>query len=235
MHTPVRASQAPAGKLTPFSPLTHRQRGSGTQVLKVTQPEPRYPPVPSTLPRVEPPLRVLSPWPKWPRPAQSRTAPRNMLNPNAVSERDPLNLAPPAGPTQRRRPFRRAHPLACGPSGPRLSALQAARLPVTAKSPAQTHHWPACSLRRCCAPSSGGGWGTRGSERKCGRAGFRGRWCDVSRAWRSRKSRQSRPQSPAPAGLLSRCRHARLLHHFLEGRARALVFPGRERLLHRAR
>lgn len=35
--------------------------------------------------------------------------------------------------------------------------------------------------------------------------------------------------------LLSRCRHARLLHHFLQGRACALVLPGRERLMHRAR
>ena len=34
--------------------------------------------------------------------------------------------------------------------------------------------------------------------------------------------------------LLSRCRHARLLHHFFQRRARSLVLSGRERLMHRA-
>lgn len=35
--------------------------------------------------------------------------------------------------------------------------------------------------------------------------------------------------------VFSRSSHARLLHHLLEGRACALVFPGCERLVHRAR
>lgn len=41
--------------------------------------------------------------------------------------------------------------------------------------------------------------------------------------------RRLRPQ------VFSRSSHARLLHHLLEGRACALVFPGRERFVHRAR
>lgn len=43
------------------------------------------------------------------------------------------------------------------------------------------------------------------------------------------------PSSRRRSQLLSRCRHAGLLHHFLQGRPCALVLPGRERLMHRAR
>ena len=65
--------------------------------------------------------------------------------------------------------------------------------------PAPTLHWPAWRLRQSCAPVGGAGRDPGGVERKCGCAGFRGRWCDVSRAWRSRKRRRSRPDFPAPA------------------------------------
>ena len=73
------------------------------------------------------------------------------------------------------------------------------RLCLAPPRPAPTLRWPAGRLRQSCAPWAEPGRVAGGAERKCGCAGFRGRWCDVSRAWRSRKRQRSRPEFPAPA------------------------------------
>ena len=157
-----------------------------------------------------------------------------------LGEQHPTRVqSQPAVTTTRRQSFIRALPLPATPRGPAPPHPIGGRsLPGHAERPAEARphppvaSWASTSVLRARGRSRGGIRAALSGSAAAPVSGAAGVTCPALGAAGSSGDRglssRRRPR------LLSRCRHARLLHHFFQRRARSLVLSGRERLMHRA-
>lgn len=147
--------------------------------------------LPSALPRVKPPLRVRSPRLGRPGPKPRRSTLRIMAlqSPASFGLRCPLLTLSLQSSVRATGISRQC---SSGSTPPRYREL----------APRESHPClllASLALRHPARPERGGRGGTPAARSGSAAEPVSGGcWCDVSRAWRSRKRRRTRPEFPAP-------------------------------------